>query len=284
MPEVTPPSVEMPSGKDAGYENFPVGSWLLPAKLRPHIAVFYRFARAIDDIADSPDLTPEDKVERLKGFEKALLGGESEDPAYLTAHKMRRSLADTGVTPRHCQDLIAAFIQDVTKLRYKDWDDLMGYCLLSAAPVGRYLLDIHGGSRDGYGPSDALCAALQVINHLQDCRDDYRQLDRVYLPMDWMAAEGALVEDLDAGACSPSLRAVIDRMIRGVDGLMPQARMLAGGLRSRRLAMESAAIVNIAESLSDLLRRRDPLGPKRIKLTKAGYVRCVLRGVLSVMF
>lgn len=277
-------SVETPSGKDAGYENFPVGSWLLPTELRPHIAVFYRFARAIDDIADNPDLAPEDKVARLKGFEEALLSGAGEDPAYLTAHNMRQSLAVAGVTPRHCQDLIAAFIQDAVKPRYKDWDDLMAYCLLSAAPVGRYLLDLHGGSEDGYGPSDALCMALQVINHLQDCQDDYRQLDRVYLPMDWMAAEGATVKDLDAEACSPPLRAVLDRTIRGVDDLMPQARRLAGGLRSRRLAMESAAIVNIAASLNDLLRRRDPLGPRRVKLTKAGYARCMLRGVFSVIF
>lgn len=276
------PSVETPSGKDTAYENFPVGSWLLPAGLRPHVAVFYAFARAADDIADNPGLSPEEKVARLDGFEDALLGRDTENPAFARAHRMRRSLAETGVTAGHCADLLAAFKQDATKGRYRDWDDLVAYCRLSAASVGRYVLDLHGGGRDGYGPSDALCTALQVINHLQDCREDYRLLDRVYLPQDWMAGEGAAVEDLDAGAASPALRRVLDRTIRGVEALLPEARALPGGLRSRRLAMESAAIVRIAERLTVLLRRRDPLA-RRVELSKAQYLWCCLGGALSAV-
>ena len=207
------PTVETPSGKDTAYENFPVGSWLLLAGLRPHIAIFYRFARAIDDIADNPGMAAEEKVRRLDGFEKALLGDDGGDPVYGTAHRMRKSLSETEVPADHCRDLIAAFKQDATKLRYRDWDDLMGYCLLSAAPVGRYLLDLHGGSADGYGPSDALCNALQVINHLQDCKDDYLGLNRVYLPQDWMKDEGVEVTDLAAGQSTPGLRRVLDRTL-----------------------------------------------------------------------
>ncbi len=161
-------AVETPSGKDAAYENFPVGSWLLPAPLRPHIATFYAFARAIDDIADNGDLPPAEKVARLDGFEDVLLGRDRDDPDFAKAARMRASLAETGIAPGHCIDLLAAFKQDAVKARYRDWDDLMGYCILSAAPVGRYLVDLHGGSADGYGASDALCMALQVINHLQD--------------------------------------------------------------------------------------------------------------------
>ena len=270
--------VETPSGKDAAYENFPVGSWLLPARLRPHIAKFYAFARAIDDIADNPDLAADDKVRRLDDFETALLGNRSDEPALRTAHTMRDSLAETGVTADHCVDLIAAFKQDATKLRYNDWDDLMGYCFLSAAPVGRYLLDLHGEPKDGYGPSDALCNALQVINHLQDCKDDYLSLDRVYLPQDWMKAEGVEVTDLTAGQSTPGLRRVLDRTLDATETLMAEARALPGGLKSRRLAMESAAILEIADRLSGLLRHRDPLGPRRVQLTKPGYVWCCVKG------
>ena len=270
--------VETPSGKDSAYENFPVGSWLLPARLRPHIAKFYAFARAIDDIADNPDLAAEDKVRRLDDFEGALLGAHSAGPPLRTAHTMRDSLAETGVTADHCVDLIAAFKQDATKLRYDDWDDLMGYCLLSAAPVGRYLLDLHGGSADGYGPSDALCNALQVINHLQDCKDDYLGLDRVYLPQDWMKDEGVEVTDLAAGQSTPGLRRVLDRTLDATATLMTEARALPGGLKSRRLAIESAAILEIADRLSGLLRHRDPLGPRRVQLTKPGYVWCCVKG------
>jgi squalene synthase HpnC len=283
MTAATSPSVETPSGKDATYENFPVGSWLLPRKLRPHIAMFYAFARAIDDIADNPGLPADEKVARLDGFEDAVLGRDHENPAFGKAHAMRKSLAETGITPRHCLDLLAAFKQDATKLRYRDWDDLLGYCVLSAAPVGRYLLDLHGGSRDGYGPSDALCMALQVINHVQDCQDDYRGLDRVYLPMEWMQQAGAAVEELDAAAASPAMRRVLDQTLQATQTLMNEARALPSGLKSRRLSMESAFIINIADALISLLGRRDPLS-RRVELSKAGFVLGGLKGVLSVLF
>ncbi len=275
--------VETPSGKDAAYENFPVGSFLLPAHARPHVAVFYRFARAIDDIADNGDLDPVTKIERLDGFDRALTGDDSQDPVYETGHRMRRSLGETGVPTDHCRDLIVAFKQDATKTRYDDWDDLMGYCIKSAAPVGRYLIDLTGGSDNGYGPSDALCNALQVINHLQDCQDDYRNLDRVYLPGEWMASEGVVAADLDKPAVTLGMRRVIDRCLDATEELLHRAAALPGGLRSRRLAMESAAIIEIAWRLTGLLRRRDPLAG-RVALSKAGYFWCCAVGALRGLF
>lgn len=270
------PSVETPSGKDAAYENFPVGSWLLPAELRPHIAVFYRFARAIDDIADNPDLEPSEKVRRLDGFATAVNGADESDRAYETGVRMSRSLGETGTTPQHCLDLIDAFKQDAIKNRYSDWDELIAYCIRSAAPVGRYLLDLHGGSEDGYGPSDALCNALQVINHIQDCKDDYVTLNRVYLPGVWMKDEGMRIEALSADRETPEVRRVIDQALDATEALMEEAWRLPGGLRSRRLAMESAAILRIAERLIRQLRRKDVLGP-RVQLSKAGYLwQCFL--------
>lgn len=273
-------AIETPSGKDRAYENFPVGSWLLPAPARPHVAVFYFFARAIDDIADNPDLGADEKIRRLDAFETAVMTGAGDADAFAKAHAMRRSLAETGVTADHCRDLVAAFKQDAGKGRYGNWDDLLAYCRLSAAPVGRYLLDLTGGHKDGYPASDALCLALQVINHLQDCKDDYLTLDRVYLPGDWMAAAGAHVDELGGDRASPALRAVIDRCIMATQALMADARALPGGLMCRRLALESQAIINIADALLVKLARRDPLGP-RIELSKPGYLWCCLRGVLS---
>lgn len=272
-----PSAVEAPSGKDAAYENFPVGSWLLPPAVRPHVAVFYAYARAIDDIADSAELTAEEKVVRLSGFERALLGGEVDNPAYAKAHAMRRTLNVAGVTVRHCLDLISAFKQDAVKHRYADWRELIDYCDRSAAPVGRFLLDLHGGCRLGYAPADALCNALQVINHLQDCQDDFRTLDRVYLPLDWLQEEGAAVEDLDRAAITPALRRVVERCLEGVEHLLAEAAALPGGLRSRRLAMESAAILDIAHTLVARLRARDPLA-RRVQLSKREYALCCVRG------
>lgn len=279
MPSVVAAPVETPSGKDEAYENFPVGSFLLPPALRPHIAVFYRFARAIDDVADSDTLPAEEKVRRLEGFAAAVTGNGTGDDAYATGHRMARSLAETQTTPQHCLDLIDAFKQDAVKARYADWDALMHYCIRSAAPVGRYLLDLHGGSSLGYGPSDALCNALQVINHLQDCQDDYRTLDRVYLPGEWVTDAGAHLEDLDGTQITPELRKVVDRCLDATEELLDQAALLPGALRSRRLAMESAAILEIAWRLTHRLRAGDPL-PRRIELTKAGYLGCCALGVL----
>ncbi len=272
--------VETPSGKGAGDENFPVGSWLLPPRLRPHIARFYAFARAIDDIADNPELAPDDKIARLDRFERAVTGAAPDDAALATASRIRESLQETGISPRHCVDLIAAFKRDAVKLRYDDWGDLLGYCELSANPVGRYLLDLHGEDPSGYPASDALCSALQVLNHLQDCQDDYRTLDRVYLPGDWMAEAGVTVQALDQPRASAGLRRVIDLCLDNTDDLIRGARALPGRLISRRLAMESAVIVRIAERLARELKGRDPLA-ERVELTKPQVVRCGLLGVLA---
>ena len=276
-------AIETPSGKAAEDENFPVGSWLLPARLRPHIATFYAFARAIDDIADNPDLEPDDKIARLDGFARAVSGAGAADPAFRKAHEIRRSLMETGVPHRHCVDLTRAFKQDAVKLRYDDWDDLMGYCNLSAAPVGRYLVDLHGEPPAAYPASDALCNALQVLNHLQDCGDDYRALDRVYLPQDWMAAAGAGVEALGEARSSTALRQVLDRCLDRTSGLLELADTLPGQLRNFRFAMEAAAIVAIARKLSGELRRRDPLA-ERVVLTKPQFAACCMRGVGRVLF
>ena len=274
--------VERPSGKGAADENFPVGSWLLPAGLRRHVAKFYAYARAIDDIADDPDLGADEKIRRLDGFARAVSGTYTADPAYRKAHEIRRSLDETRVTHRHCVDLTRAFKQDAVKLRYDDWDDLIGYCNFSAAPVGRYLVDLHDQPATVYPASDALCNALQVLNHLQDCRDDYKALNRVYLPQEWMREAGAVVEDLGRNRSTAPLRRVLDRCLDASDHLLVVAESLPRQLLSLSLAMESAVILAIARKLSVELRRRDPVA-ERVVLSKAKYVGCCLRGVVQVL-
>ncbi len=276
-------SIETPSGKDADYENFPVGSILLPAKARPHVATFYHYARAIDDIADSNTLSPEEKINRLDSFAAAIKGEKYDDEAYLTGIRMRESLLETNVPVQHCLDLIDAFQQDATQNRYDDWDDLMHYCIRSAAPVGRYLIDLTGGTTDGYKASDALCNALQVINHLQDCKYDFETLNRVYLPMTWMQKAGCDVSDLVGSHETPELRIVINQCLEATRSLMIDAYALPSGVVSRRLAMESGAIIRIADALIDKLAVQDPTST-RVKLTKPGYVSCIVRGACAGMF
>ena len=269
---------ESPSGKGAGDENFPVASLLIRPALRPHIRTYYAFARAIDDIADSPVLSPTEKLARLDAFEAALTGPSDPPPGYGKAAALRASLAATGVPACHATDLIAAFRQDATQSRYADWDGLMGYCRLSANPVGRYLLALHGEGQAACAASDALCSALQVLNHLQDCGVDYRSLGRVYLPLDWMQAEGATVEDLSAKALTPGLRRVLDRMLDRCDGLIATAAPMGRLIRDRRLAAEAAVIVGLARRLSARLRRQDPLAA-RVALSKGNVALAAASGL-----
>ncbi len=283
MAEGTSSAVETPSGKEAAYENFPVGSFLIRPRLRPHVMAFYAYARAIDDIADNPDLPAKEKLRRLDGFDRAITGSLTDDPGYAKGYAMRHSLSVTGVTDRHCRDLIDAFKQDAVKTRYGTWDELIDYCQRSAAPVGRYLIDLHGGCRGDYAPSDALCNALQILNHLQDCQEDYRLLDRVYLPLDWLNGAGVRVEDLDGRRTGPGLRRVLDRCLAGVDGLLHRAEGLPRTLNDRRLAMETAAILEIARMLRVRLRRGDPLR-RRIALGTADYLLCCSRGAALGLF
>jgi squalene synthase HpnC len=256
MADAAEAAIEAPSGKGAGDENFPVGSRLVAPRLRPHVMRYYAFARATDDIADSPDLAPGEKVRRLDLFEAGLAPGATGPE---TATRLRDSLAETGVPVACASDLLVAFRADATKLRYRDWGDLMDYCAHSAHPVGRYLLHLHGEDPGTLPLGDALCAALQVLNHLQDIGDDRSRLDRIYLPRDWMDAEGAAPADLDRPVASPALRRVIDRCLDGADALLDRSQPLAGRIRDRRLAAETAAIQRLARRLSARLRREDPL-------------------------
>lgn len=271
-------SVETWSGKDRGDENFPVGSWLISRDLRPHVHAFYRFARNADDIADSPVLAADEKLRRLDRMAAILDGAPGGDSP--SAAAMRASLAATGVTSQHCHDVLRAFRQDVVKLRYRDWDDLMEYCRYSASPVGRQLLDLHGESRETWRASDALCSALQVLNHLQDCADDYRNLDRVYLPLDVLARAGIGVEALTAAASSQALRRVLDALLDRTDTLIATARGLPGQVRAHGLRWESAVIVALAARLARRLRRGDPLAG-RVALGKGDFAAAFLAGILA---
>jgi squalene synthase HpnC len=268
--------IATPSGKNKGTENFPVGSALIRPDLRPHVHAYYRWARMADDIADNSALAPEDKVARLDLMEVVLKDSARRDIP--VAAEMRDSLKTTNVPDVDCTDLLIAFRWDATKLRYDNWADLMKYCRYSASPVGRYLLDVHGENPAGKHYSDALCDALQVINHLQDCKEDYLDMNRVYVPLDHLAAEGIGVEALAEPKCSPALRRVLDRLLDETDELMQRARQLPAALRDTRLRCESATIVRLADTLIQRLRRRDPLA-ERVKLKKPAVAWCAIQGI-----
>jgi squalene synthase HpnC len=270
-------TLEARSGKGHRDENFPVASRLIAPRHRAPILAFYEFVRTADDIADHATLAPAEKLALLDRLEATLLGKSDEE---LVGVALRSQLAARGLAARHALDLLTAFRMDVTKLRYRDFDDLIGYCSVSAMPVGRFVLDVHGESRATWRANDALCAALQIINHLQDCGEDYRNLDRVYLPLDALAQAGAGVESLGGACATPALLACIHRLARRTGDLLRDSRPFCAGIADTRLALEVAVIQRLAQRLVGLLSRRDPLCA-RVHLGKAGVAGFGLLGIVS---
>jgi farnesyl-diphosphate farnesyltransferase len=270
------PSVEAWSGKDKADENFPVGSFLIAKPLRAHVHAYYAFARNADDIADSPSLAPAEKIAGLDAMEAVLNGTNTEGSP--SAIKLRASLAASGVPVAHASELLIAFRRDAVKNRYASWTELMDYCRYSAAPVGRYLLDLHGESSTTWAASDALCASLQVLNHMQDCAKDLRDLDRCYIPQDWLAEAQLATDDIARPETLPALRAVFDKMLAATDELNALAATLPGQIKSRRMRMEAAIIVSLARRLTAHLKGGDPLA-MRVKLTKLDFLAATLAGL-----
>jgi hydroxysqualene synthase len=252
------------SGKSGSDENFPVASLLIAAPLRPVILAFYDFVRAGDDVADHPDLAPAQKHALLDQLDQSLIGLSDAEPLGVT---LRGKLGERGLTDRHARDLLDAFRRDVDKNRTANWDELIDYCRLSAMPVGRFLLDVHGESRELWPASDAVCAALQINNHLQDCGKDFCGLNRVYVPQDAFEAAGARVEDLGAAKASPALRACLRGLAIRNRTLLEEGQNLPHEIKNLRLGMEIAVVVRHAFRIADLLIARDPLS-ENVKLSK----------------
>jgi hydroxysqualene synthase len=266
---------DLASGKGHKDENFPVASWLIRREHRAPILAFYRFARAADDVADHPTAPPDEKLRRLDEMERTLLGELDSAPE---AHALRLVLKDRGLSEQHAMLLLEAFRRDVTKLRYASWGELMDYCRYSAMPVGRFVLDVHGEARTTWPASDALCAALQVINHLQDCGKDYCELNRVYIPQEMLDD----VTVLGAQKATPGLRRVIAALAERTEGLLAMARPFAGQIADRRLALEVSMIRTFAEDLDRRLKRRDPLS-ERVHHTKVELMPLALVAFLGFL-
>jgi phytoene synthase len=227
-----------PPTRDHDSENFPVASLVLPRAVRPKVLAFYRFVRTADDIADSPALTEAEKLRRLDALE-------------LTADD---ALKDVGTG--EARAMLSAFRQDATQTRYTDWAALEAYCARSADPVGRMLLRLHGEDAAANRASDALCTALQILNHLQDLVTDREALDRLYLPVPWMDLAGG--EDAFFTARNDKRRAVLDAALDRVEAKLEVAAALPRLLRSR-LRLQAIVTLRLAWRLLAKLREADPV-------------------------
>ncbi len=268
---------DLRSGKTHRDENFPVASWIIHPRHRALILAFYNFVRTADDIADHATLSADDKLRYLDLFEAELLGkGDTQKEAV----NLRHALAERAMPPRHALDVLVAFRMDVTKLRYENWDEVIHYCRYSAMPVGRFMLDVHGESTSTWAASDALCAGLQINNHLQDCAKDYRDLNRVYLPRDALAASGATVEMLGEAKSQPALLQCLQALAVRTATLLDESRSLAAEVRDFRLGLEVSVIQAFADKIVGMLRVRDPLS-ERVHLSPLELLGQSFGGIAS---
>jgi squalene synthase HpnC len=252
-------AAELRSGKTHRDENFPVASWIIHPRHRALILAFYNFVRTADDIADHATLPADEKLRYLDLLEAELLGkGDSQKEAV----NLRHALAERAMPPRHALDVLIAFRMDVSKLRYENWDEVIHYCRYSAMPVGRFMLDVHGESTSTWTASDALCAGLQINNHLQDCAKDYSNLNRVYLPRDALAASGASVEMLGEAKSPPALLQCLHALAVRTEALLGESKCLSAEVKDLRLGVEIAVIQAFADKIVRMLKVRDPLSDR----------------------
>ncbi|MBR7158861.1 MAG: squalene synthase HpnC [Alphaproteobacteria bacterium] len=260
-------------------ENFPVASALIAKKLRPHVMAYYGFARTADDIADNPSLSASEKISMLDELEAVLRGKTPADAKTKCAEKLKESLEITGIDPSRATDLLTAFRMDAKGETYHTWVDLMNYCKYSAAPVGRYLLDLHKESTATYWPSDMLCSALQILNHLQDCQKDWLEMHRAYIPLIFMENQGINYDELAKSNMTEKLQPVITLMLQQTEGLLTEASTLPLITFNRGLRMEIVTIHTLARRLLYRLQKQDLLA-SHVDLRKTDWIMAFWTGIM----
>jgi squalene synthase HpnC len=256
----------------AAGENFPVALRLLPARHRRRLTAVYGFARTVDDLGDQAP--PDQRLALLDELEAdlaRLYGGTSGAPRSEVVRALRPAVTECAIPARPFRDLIQANRQDQVVTRYRTFDDLLGYCRLSANPVGRIVLHVFGSySSERAGLSDHVCTALQLAEHWQDVAEDLRA-DRIYLPADDQETFGVTEADLARPSAPPRVRALIAFETRRARTLLDAGAPLIGSLRGAARAAVAgyvaggrAALAAIAAADHDVLRATPRPRPGRV--------------------
>lgn len=270
---VSAPATEIMSGAagQAGAENFPVALRLLPARYRGHLAAVYGFARTADDMGD--EAAPGQRLALLDELEADLArlyaglpGGDApwagppgtagaarpgdEPPRLAVVRALAPAVTGCAIPAQPFRDLIQANRQDQTVSRYPSFSDLLGYCRLSANPVGRIVLHIFGvATSEREELSDRICTALQLAEHWQDVAEDMRA-GRIYLPQEDLARFGVAERDLAAPQACPGLRSLMEFEVRRARKLLDQGAPLTGTLRGAARAAVAGYVAGGRAALS----------------------------------
>ncbi len=272
------------SGKTYSDENFPVSSFIMKRDLGLLIKKFYFFARTADDVADNEKLSSKEKKTILNFFDRTL--GNSEYTDLKALNDLIYLFPKIPFGKKYSRHLLKAFLLDAHKKEYKDWDELLYYCKYSANPVGRFVIDAsHQNQRKNknlkkiYRESDKLCSALQIINHLQDCKDDYLNLKRIYIPESFFKKYGLNTKCLSSKESPKKFIKLKLELVKKVEDMLINTKQGLKLIRLWRLRKETLIILNIAKRLCNLLKKYDPL-EKKIKLSRIDLIFCFIKGII----
>jgi phytoene/squalene synthetase len=239
----------------------------LQRRHRAHVLTFARFVQMAHGVADDPLLEPEAKLHHVDALEKSLVEGRAKRPYLKVGLELREALVGLGIGDRHARQVLQAVRKDAVGQVCRSWSDLLLYCRYAAAPGGRFVLELHGENTSASAPAaDALCAAVHILGTVRDCRSDWTELGRCYIPVQWFDEAGVSVERLVERSSDAAVRAVFDRMLRQVDGLLDRSAPLPALLKDRGLRAEARAQLLEAQALRRRLGRADPLA-RRVQLS-----------------
>ena len=263
----------------AHYENFPVGSWLIPRALRPHVCSIYAFARTADDFADEPGLASDERLRRLDEWE-AYLGTCLDTPHGPIFTALAETIRQHRIPVALLRDLLRAFRSDVTTPRHATFDDLRAYCRYSAVPVGRLVLHLFGyRDTERFTYSDAICSALQLANFWQDIAVDFSR-GRIYLPQEDMARFGVTEAHLAGGQVTEGFRDLLNMEIDRTETIFRQGRPLLDCVGGRLKLELHLTYLGGTEILRKIRRNGYDVFRRRPRLTGWDGVRLMLHAFL----
>lgn len=249
------------------YDALPLSSRLIPHRWRQSMLGLFDIARGADAIADDPSLSLHERRLKLASLREGLLQHQLKTLpvwAWVHAHDIKTGI----LSAEYAMQLLDAFLADTFTTRYRTLQELERYCALSTAPLGRGFLAIAGETHADGEASDALCTALQLLNHWRDLGEDARTLGRIYLPQEWSAAAGAKEEDiLNSAHLTPAWATVLERLDAVIAEKLERAAALSPTIAHRRLRFHTRWLWHSAKSWHDALRGQDVLA-RRISPTK----------------
>jgi len=260
------------------YENFPVASFLIPKNLRKHVAVIYWFARTADDLADEGNISQKERLKRLNEFEVNF--NKSAKGKYKSGYEkaLHQTIKERNLNPDHFRNLLKAFKQDVTKMRYENYGEVLDYCKNSANPVGRLILELHDiRNEEVNGYSDKICTALQITNFLQDVNRDFEK-GRIYLPQDELVRAGINNLMFEVKEINLNFKRLIEYNVDRTQLLFDEGRNLLKFLKGRLLYEIKWTILG-GEAILKKIRKNDYNVFLRPYLTKIDFTRLLIRSL-----